>query len=92
VEAGGHVAGTDSKYDGAHAAGGGNCRPDPGGYCGGIADGRGLAAALALGAEGVVIGTRLDDAVSVLLNSIEALLLRCGKKQTFLGERLPVNR
>jgi len=58
VEAGGHIAGTvgtlvlvprvvDSVY------------PTPVVAAGGIANGRGLAAALALGAEGVVLGTRL---------------------------------
>ena len=50
VEAGGQHR-RYSKYDGAHTAGGGNCRPDPGGYgrrgrgrkgtCGGISTGSG---------------------------------------------------
>jgi nitronate monooxygenase len=58
IEAGGHIAGTVSTMvlvprvvDSVH--------PVPVVAAGGIADGRGLAAALALGAEGVVLGTRL---------------------------------
>jgi nitronate monooxygenase len=58
VEAGGHIAGTVSSMvltprvvDAV--------RPIPVVTAGGIADGRGLAAALMLGAQGVVIGTRL---------------------------------
>jgi NAD(P)H-dependent flavin oxidoreductase YrpB (nitropropane dioxygenase family) len=57
VEAGGHVAGTVSTMvlvprlvD--------SVAPMPVVAAGGIADGRGLAAAIALGAEGVVLGTR----------------------------------
>lgn len=58
VEAGGHIAGavgtvalTPRVVDAVH--------PTPVVCAGGIADGRGLAAALALGAEGVLLGTRL---------------------------------
>jgi nitronate monooxygenase len=58
VEAGGHISGTVSTMvlvprvvD--------TVTPVPVVAAGGIADGRGLAAALALGAEGVVLGTRL---------------------------------
>jgi NAD(P)H-dependent flavin oxidoreductase YrpB (nitropropane dioxygenase family) len=58
VEAGGHIAGTVSTFvltpsvvDAVS--------PVPVVSAGGIADGRGLAAALALGAQGVLIGTRL---------------------------------
>ncbi len=62
VEAGGHVAGTVSTMvltpcvvDAV--------APTPVVAAGGIAEGRGLAAALALGAEGVLLGTRLIASV-----------------------------
>jgi len=42
---------------------------------GGIADGRGLAAALALGAAGVTVGTRLLASVEAISNAAEAALL-----------------
>ncbi len=58
VEAGGHIAGTVSTMvltpRVVDAVG-----PVPVVSAGGIADGRGLAAAMALGAQGVLIGTRL---------------------------------
>jgi NAD(P)H-dependent flavin oxidoreductase YrpB (nitropropane dioxygenase family) len=58
VEAGGHVAGTVSTMVLVPRVV--DCvTPTPVVAAGGIADGRGLAAALALGAEGVVLGTRL---------------------------------
>lgn len=42
---------------------------------GGIADGRGLAAALMLGAEGIVLGTRFLASTEALSNPVEAALL-----------------
>jgi NAD(P)H-dependent flavin oxidoreductase YrpB (nitropropane dioxygenase family) len=58
VEAGGHVAGTVSTMVLTPRVVE-TVAPVPVVSAGGIADGRGLAAALALGAEGVVLGTRL---------------------------------
>jgi NAD(P)H-dependent flavin oxidoreductase YrpB (nitropropane dioxygenase family) len=58
VEAGGHIAGTVSTMVLTLRVVE-TVAPIPVVTAGGIADGRGLAAALALGAEGVVLGTRL---------------------------------
>jgi len=58
VEAGGHVAGTVGTIVLVPRVAD-SVAPTPVVAAGGIADGRGLAAALALGAEGVVLGTRL---------------------------------
>jgi nitronate monooxygenase len=58
VEAGGHVAGTVGTMVLVPRVAD-SVAPTPIVAAGGIADGRGLAAALALGAEGVVLGTRL---------------------------------
>jgi NAD(P)H-dependent flavin oxidoreductase YrpB (nitropropane dioxygenase family) len=58
VEAGGHIAGTVSTMVLTPRVVE-TVAPIPVVTAGGVADGRGLAAALALGAEGVVLGTRL---------------------------------
>jgi NAD(P)H-dependent flavin oxidoreductase YrpB (nitropropane dioxygenase family) len=58
VEAGGHVAGTIGSMVLVPRIAD-SVAPVPVVAAGGIADGRGLAAALALGAQGVVLGTRL---------------------------------
>lgn len=58
VEAGGHVAGTVGTIVLVPRVAD-SVAPTPVVAAGGIADGRGLAAALALGAEGAVLGTRL---------------------------------
>ena len=58
VEAGGHVAGTVGTMVLIPRVAD-SVAPTPVVAAGGIADGRGLAAALALGAEGAVLGTRL---------------------------------
>src|SRR5262249_32454672 len=58
LEAGGHVAGTVGTVVLVPRVAD-TVAPIPVVAAGGIADGRGLAAALALGAEGVVLGTRL---------------------------------
>lgn len=58
VEAGGHLAGTVGTMVLVPRIAD-SVAPIPVVAAGGIADGRGLAAALALGAEGVVLGTRL---------------------------------
>ena len=58
VEAGGHIAGTVSTMVLTPRVAE-TVAPIPVVTAGGVADGRGLAAALALGAEGVVLGTRL---------------------------------
>jgi len=58
VEAGGHVAGTVGSMVLLPRVAD-SVMPIPVVAAGGIADGRGLAAALALGAQGVVLGTRL---------------------------------
>ena len=58
VEAGGHVAGTVGSMVLVPRIAD-SVAPVPVVAAGGIADGRGLAAALALGAQGVVLGTRL---------------------------------
>jgi NAD(P)H-dependent flavin oxidoreductase YrpB (nitropropane dioxygenase family) len=62
VEAGGHVAGTVSTIVLTPAIVDA-VSPIPVVSAGGIADGRGLAAAIALGAEGVLIGTRFIASV-----------------------------
>jgi NAD(P)H-dependent flavin oxidoreductase YrpB (nitropropane dioxygenase family) len=58
VEAGGHIAGTVSTMALVPRVAD-SVTPTPVVAAGGIADGRGLAAALMLGAEGIVLGTRL---------------------------------
>ena len=53
---------------------------------GGIADGRGLAAALVLGADGAVIGTRFEATTEALLDADEATaILAAGASDTILG-------
>lgn len=53
---------------------------------GGIADGRGLAAALVLGAAGAVIGTRFEATTEALLDADEAqAILAAGASDTILG-------
>ncbi|KAA0098173.1 nitronate monooxygenase [Mycolicibacterium sp. P1-18] len=53
---------------------------------GGIADGRGLAAALVLGAAGVVIGTRFEATPEALLDADEsAAIMSAGAADTVLG-------
>ncbi|TQR85028.1 nitronate monooxygenase [Mycobacterium hodleri] len=53
---------------------------------GGIADGRGLAAALVLGAAGAVIGTRFEATTEALLDADEATaILAAGASDTILG-------
>lgn len=53
---------------------------------GGIADGRGLAAALVLGAAGAVIGTRFEATTEALLDADEATaIVAAGASDTILG-------
>jgi nitronate monooxygenase len=53
---------------------------------GGIADGRGLAAALVLGAAGAVIGTRFEATTEALLDAEEAkAIVAAGASDTILG-------
>jgi nitronate monooxygenase len=53
---------------------------------GGIADGRGLAAALVLGAAGAVIGTRFEATTEALINAEEAkAIMAAGASDTILG-------
>ena len=53
---------------------------------GGIADGRGLAAALVLGAAGAVIGTRFEATTEALLDADEAnAIVAAGASDTVLG-------
>jgi len=53
---------------------------------GGIADGRGLAAALVLGAAGAVIGTRFEATTEALLDADEAnAIVAAGASDTILG-------
>jgi len=53
---------------------------------GGIADGRGLAAALVLGAAGAVVGTRFEATTEALLDADEATaILAAGASDTILG-------
>jgi nitronate monooxygenase len=53
---------------------------------GGIADGRGLAAAFALGAAGAMIGTRFEATTEALINAEEAkAIMAAGASDTILG-------
>ena len=55
---------------------------------GGVGDGRGLAAALALGAEGVALGTRFANTVeSPIHNSLKQLTIKKDVDETFYTDR-----
>ena len=64
LEAGGHVRGTTPLFSLLPAVVEA-CRPTPVAAAGGIVDGRGLAAALALGAAGVLMGTRFLASIEI---------------------------
>jgi NAD(P)H-dependent flavin oxidoreductase YrpB (nitropropane dioxygenase family) len=85
-EAGGHVWGTIATFPLVPAVVNA-VAPTPVVAAGGIADGRGLAAALSLGAGGVWIGTRfLASREAAIHRRYQELLLKATGEDTFYGE------
>jgi len=87
-EAGGHVRGTVATLPLVPAVVNA-VAPTPVVAAGGIADGRGLAAVLALGAAGAWIGTRfLASREAAIHPRYRELLLQAGENDTFFAEEL----
>ena len=85
-EAGGHVRGTIATLPLVPAVVNA-VAPTPVVAAGGIADGRGLAAALSLGADGVWIGTRfLASKEAVIHPRYQELVLQATEEDTFYGD------
>jgi NAD(P)H-dependent flavin oxidoreductase YrpB (nitropropane dioxygenase family) len=89
-EAGGHVRGTVSTMSLVPAVVNA-VAPTPVVAAGGIADGRGLAAALALGASGVWVGTRFLASVEANIHPrYQQLLLEATENDTYYSELFDV--
>ena len=85
-EAGGHVRGTVATLPLVPAVVNA-VAPTPVVAAGGIADGRGLAAALSLGADGIWIGTRfLASKQAAIHPRYQELVLRATEQDTFYGD------